>query len=56
MHRFIEPRASIDAVGYSYVVLFSQLLAQRCAHNSSSNAGWGAEVRFARLPPRGVEG
>lgn len=47
---------SIHIVGHSYVVLLSQLLAQRRTHNGSANARRGTEVRFARLPPRGVEG
>jgi len=38
------------------VVLLTELLGERGAHDSATNAGWGAEVRLARLPARGVEG
>jgi hypothetical protein len=37
-------------------VLVSKLLAQRRAHDCSSNAGRGIEMRLARLSPRGVKG
>ena len=37
-------------------MLVSELFAERCAHDSSSDAGRGAEVRFSRLPPGGVDG
>ena len=40
----------------AYIVLVSEFFAERCAHDGSSNAGRGFEVRFARLPPRGMEG
>lgn len=42
--------------GWTYVVLFSEFFVEGCAHYYSSDAGWGAEVGFAGLPPRGVEG
>lgn len=38
---------------YSYIVLLTEFLAQRSAHDNSSLAGWSTEVRLARLPPRG---
>lgn len=41
---------------YTYVVLLTELLAERGAHDSAANTGWGAEVRLARLPAGGVEG
>ncbi len=37
-------------------MLLSQLLAQRCTHDGSADAGRSTEVRLARLPPRGMEG
>lgn len=40
----------------AYVVLLTELLAERGAHDSAANTGWGAEVRLARLPAGGVEG
>jgi len=39
-----------------YVVLLSQLLAQRSAHDVSPDARRRAIVRLARLPSRGMEG
>jgi hypothetical protein len=38
------------------IVLLAKLLAQRCAHDGTSNAGWGIVMSLARLSPRGVEG
>lgn len=34
------------------IVLVTELLAERGAHDRATNAGWGAEVRLARLPAR----
>lgn len=44
-----------DLKGIAYVVLVSELFAERCAHDSSADAGGGGEVRFSRLPPRGID-
>jgi len=38
------------------VVFFSELLAQWCAHDCSSDTGWSIVMGFAGLSPRGVEG
>ncbi len=38
------------------VVFLTELLAQRCAHDGTSNAGWGIVMSLARLSSRGVEG
>lgn len=38
----------------AHVVLLTQLLAKGRAHDGAADAGWGAEVRLARLPARGV--
>ena len=35
----------------TYLVLVSQFFVQRGGHDDSADAGWGAEVRLARLPP-----
>lgn len=42
--------------GKSYVVLLAKLLGERGAHDDAADAGGGAEVRLARLPPRGGNG
>lgn len=34
------------------IVLVTELLAERRAHDGAANTGWGAEVRLARLPAR----
>lgn len=38
------------------IVLLTELLAQRCAHDSTSNAGRCLKMSLARFSPRGVEG
>lgn len=38
------------------IVLLTELLAQRRAHDSTPNAGRGIKMSLARLSPRGVEG
>lgn len=38
------------------VVLLTELLAERCAHDGASDAGWGIVMSLARLSPGGVEG
>lgn len=35
----------------AYFVLVPELFVQRGGHDDSADAGWGAEVRFARLSP-----
>jgi hypothetical protein len=40
----------------TYVVLLTELLGERGAHDGAANAGWRAEVRLARLAAGGVEG
>lgn len=40
----------------THVVLLAKLLAERCAHDSTSNAGGSIEMSLATLSPRGVEG
>lgn len=42
------------SVGLPYIVLLTQFLAQRSAHDGASDAGGSAEMRLARLPPRRV--
>lgn len=38
------------------VVLLAELLAQGCAHDGTSDTGWGIVMSLARLSPGGVEG
>jgi hypothetical protein len=38
------------------VVFLAELLAERGAHDGTSDAGWGIEMSLSRLAPRGVEG
>ena len=38
------------------IVLFSEFFVEGSAHYYSADAGGGAEVGFAGLPPRGGEG
>ena len=40
----------------AYVVLLTELLGERSAHDSATNAGWSLEVRLARLAAGAVEG
>lgn len=40
----------------TYVVLLSELLAERGAHEHAANTRWGIEVGLARLAARRVEG
>jgi len=40
----------------AYVVLLTELLAERGTHDSATDAGRGIEVRLARLAPRRVQG
>lgn len=40
----------------THVVLLTELLAERGAHDVATNAGGGLEVRLARLAAGGVEG
>jgi len=39
----------------SYVVLLTEFLAERCAHDGAAHARRSREVRLARLSPGGVE-
>lgn len=36
----------------SYIMLLTELFAERSAHDCTPNARWSTEVRFSRLPPR----
>ena len=36
-------------------MLLTEFLAERSAHDGAAHAGWGAEVRLARLSPGGME-
>jgi hypothetical protein len=38
------------------VVFLAELLAERGAHDGTSDAGWGIEMSLSRLAPGGVEG
>lgn len=38
----------------SYIVLFAEFLAERCAHNNTAHRGGGREVSLAGLSPGGV--
>ncbi|KAB8294029.1 hypothetical protein EYC80_009488 [Monilinia laxa] len=49
-------KLKLRRVSYTYVVLFTELLAQRSAHDGTSDAGWGIEMSLAGLSPGGVEG
>ena len=40
----------------TYVVLLTELLGERGAHDSAANTGWSGEVCLAGLAPGGVEG
>lgn len=42
--------------GDTYVVLLTELLGERGAHDVATNAGRSAEVRLARLAAGGVDG
>lgn len=47
---------SVESKLQTYVVLLTELLAERGAHDVATNAGGGLEVRLARLAAGGVEG
>ena len=38
--------------GIAYIVLLTEFLAERSAHDDTALAGRSTEVRLARLPPR----
>ena len=40
----------------AYIVLLTELLGERGAHDSAADRRWRAEVRLARLAAGGVEG
>ena len=46
-------RRRIDLSGRAYVVLLTELLGERGAHDSAADAGGGREVRLARLSSGG---
>ena len=52
----LEEQRAIENDAITYVVLLTEFLAQRSAHDSSSDAGRRAIVGLARLSSRGVEG
>ena len=51
---FTQKRAEFSAVMWmyrAYFVRFTEFFVQRGGHDDSADAGWGTEVRFARLSP-----
>lgn len=40
----------------AYIVLFSEFFGEGSAHDHAADGGWGAEMGFAGLAPRGREG
>lgn len=45
-----------EIIGESYVVLLTELLGERCAHDGAADAGRSRKVRLARLSPGGGKG
>ncbi len=46
----------IAVASEAYIVLLTELLGERGAHDGTADRGWRAEVRLARLAAGGVEG